>query len=251
VGVRVVFVGQDENSGPLIEADLRSEGRDALFLKADLRIPEQVRQIVPEVIRVYGRLDFAFNNAGVSGVNKTLIEQSEAESEDVFQLNVKSVFMIMQQEIRQMLRQGQGGSIVNMASIGSLLATPGASIYVASKHAVVGFTKAAAIEYGPQGIRVNAVSPGSIRTEMLREVFGGDESLDRMAEIHPIRRIGFPNDLQTPWHGCFQISPPITPDSRSFSMEDSQHSGLCDRTRVSVPSLKLVFGWFKLQPVRG
>ena len=84
-----------------------------------------------------------------------------------------------------MLHQGWGGSIVNMASVGSMLATPGASLYVASKHAVVGLTKSAAIEYGPQGIRVNAVSPGSIRTEMLREVFGGDEVLNRMVAIHP------------------------------------------------------------------
>ena len=82
-----------------------------------------------------------------------------------------------------------------MASVGSMLATPGASVYVASKHAVVGLTKSAAIEYGPQGIRVNAVGPGSIRTEMLREVFGGDEALNRMEAIHPIRRIGIPDDV--------------------------------------------------------
>lgn len=94
-----------------------------------------------------------------------------------------------------MLHQGWGGSIVNMASVGSILATPGASLYVASKHAVLGLTKSAAIEYGPQGIRVNAVSPGSIRTEMLREVFGGDEVLNRMVAIHPIRRIGIPDDV--------------------------------------------------------
>ena len=94
-----------------------------------------------------------------------------------------------------MLHQGWGGSIVNMASVGSTLATPGASVYVASKHAVIGLTKSAAIEYGPRGIRVNAISPGSIRTEMLREVFGGDEALNRMASIHPIRRIGIPDDV--------------------------------------------------------
>ena len=94
-----------------------------------------------------------------------------------------------------MLHQGWGGSIVNMASVGGMLASPGASVYVASKHAVVGLTKSAAIEYGPQGIRVNAVSPGSIRTEMLREVFGGDDALNRLEAIHPIRRIGIPDDV--------------------------------------------------------
>jgi NAD(P)-dependent dehydrogenase (short-subunit alcohol dehydrogenase family) len=146
-------------------------------------------------MRVFGRLDYAFNNAGISGSNIPLAEQSEADFDEVFQVNVKSLFIIMQQEIHQMQHQGWGGSIVNMASVGSVLATPGASVYVASKHAVVGLTKSAAIEYGPQGIRVNAVSPGSIRTEMLREVFGGDEALDRMAAIHPIRRIGIPDDV--------------------------------------------------------
>ena len=194
-GAKVVFVGRDEENGRLIESELKGEGRDAFFLRADLSVPEEVRQVVPETMRVFGRLDYAFNNAGISGPNRPLAEQSEANFDEVFQVNVKSLFIIMQQEIHQMLHQGGGGSIVNMASVGSMLATPGASVYVASKHAVVGLTKSAAIEYGPQGIRVNAVSPGSIRTEMLREVFGGDEALNRMVAIHPIRRIGIPDDV--------------------------------------------------------
>ena len=165
------------------------------FLRADLSVPEEVRQVVPDAVRVFGRLDYAFNNAGISGPNRTLAEQSEADFDEVFRINVKSLFIMMQHEIHQMLVQGRGGSIVNMASVGSMLATPGASIYVASKHAVIGLTKSAAIEYGPQGIRVNAVSPGSIRTEMLREVFGGDDALNRLEAIHPIRRIGIPDDV--------------------------------------------------------
>ena len=194
-GAKVVFVGRAEENGRLIESELKDEGRDVVFLRADLSVAEEVRQVVPETIRVFGRLDYAFNNAGISGPSSPLAEQSEAIFDEVFQVNVKSLFIIMQQEIQQMLHQGWGGSIVNMASVGSMLATPGASVYVASKHAVVGLTKSAAIEYGPQGIRVNAVSPGSIRTEMLREVFGGDGALNRMAAIHPIRRIGIPDDV--------------------------------------------------------
>jgi NAD(P)-dependent dehydrogenase (short-subunit alcohol dehydrogenase family) len=194
-GAKVVFVGRDEENGRLIESELKDEGRDAYFLRSDLSVPEQVREIVAETIRVFGRLDYAFNNAGISGSNRPLAEQSEANFDEVFQINVKSLFIMMQQEIHQMLLQGWGGSIVNMASVGSMLATPGASIYVASKHAVIGLTKSAAIEYGPQGIRVNAVSPGSIRTEMLREVFGGDDALNRLVAVHPIRRIGIPDDV--------------------------------------------------------
>jgi NAD(P)-dependent dehydrogenase (short-subunit alcohol dehydrogenase family) len=194
-GASVVFVGRDEENGRLIESELNDEGRDAFFLRADLSVPEEVHQVVSESMRVFGRLDYAFNNAGISGPNKPLVEQSEANFDEVFQVNVKSLFLIMQQEIRQMLHQGWGGSIVNMASVGSVLATPGASVYAASKHAVIGLTKSAAIEYGPQGIRVNAVSPGSIRTEMLRAAFGGDEAIDRMVAIHPVRRIGIPDDV--------------------------------------------------------
>ena len=194
-GAKVVFVGRDEQNGRLIEAELEDEGRDAFFLRADISVPEEAREVVAETIHVFGRLDYAFNNAGISGSNRPLAEQSEANFDEVFQINVKSLFIMMQHEIHQMLIQGWGGSIVNMASVGGMLATPGASIYVASKHAVIGLTKSAAIEYGPQGIRVNAVSPGSIRTEMLREVFGGDDALNRLEAIHPIRRIGIPDDV--------------------------------------------------------
>jgi NAD(P)-dependent dehydrogenase (short-subunit alcohol dehydrogenase family) len=148
----------------LIESELKGEGRDAFFLRADLSVPEEVRQVVADAVRVFGQLDYAFNNAGISGPTRTLAEQSEADFDEVFQINVKSLFIIMQQEIHQMLHQGWGGSIVNMASVGSMLATPGASLYVASKHAVVGLTKSAAIEYGPQGIRVKPTlsTPGPV-----------------------------------------------------------------------------------------
>jgi short-subunit dehydrogenase len=112
----------------------------------------------------------------------------------VFAINVKGLHIAMQEEIRQMVQQGWGGSIVNMASVGGMVATPGASVYVASKHAVIGLTKSAAVEYGPLGIRVNAVSPGAVQTELLRNVFG-DRAIEEMAAVHPIRRIGSPEDV--------------------------------------------------------
>lgn len=124
-----------------------------------------------------------------------MVDQTEENFDEVFSVNVKGLFIALQQELRQMILQGWGGSIVNMASVSGLLATPGASPYVASKHAVIGLTKSAAIEYGSHGIRVNAVSPGAVRTEMLRRVFGDDEVLDQMAEVHPVRRIGLPEEV--------------------------------------------------------
>jgi NAD(P)-dependent dehydrogenase (short-subunit alcohol dehydrogenase family) len=195
LGARTVFVGRDEHDGRRIEYELRRDGAEVVFLKADLSRPEEARRIVAAAVNSYGRLDYAFNNAGTSGQNGLITDQVEPNFDDVFSLNVKGLFIALQQEICQMLRQGWGGSIVNMASVSGLLAVPGASVYVASKHAVIGLTKSAAIEYGPHGIRVNAVSPGAIRTEMLRNIFGGDEVLDQMADIHPVRRIGFPEDV--------------------------------------------------------
>lgn len=195
MGTRTVFVGRDEDDGRRIEAELARDGAEAIFFKADLSHPDEVRRIVPAAVNIFGRLDYAFNNAGTSGQNGLIVDQLETNFDDVFSINVKGLFIALQQEIRQMLRQGWGGSIVNMASVSGVLATSGASVYVASKHAVIGLTKSAAIEYGPRGIRVNAISPGAIRTEMLRQVFGNNAVLEEMADIHPVRRIGSPEDV--------------------------------------------------------
>jgi A-factor type gamma-butyrolactone 1'-reductase (1S-forming) len=194
LGAKTVFVGRDENDGRRIESELLRSGAEAVFLKADVSHPDEVRKIISATVDIYGRLDYAFNNAGISGQIGLMTDQTETNFDEVFSINVKGLFIALQQEIRQMLRQG-GGSIVNMASVSGALATPGASVYVASKHAVIGLTKSAAIEYGPHGIRVNAVSPGAIRTEMLRQVVGNDTALDELADIHPVRRIGSPEDV--------------------------------------------------------
>lgn len=195
LGAKTVFVGRDENDGRRIESELLREGAEAVFFKADLSHPDEVRRIVPATVNLYGRLDYALNNAGTSGQNGLITDQTETNFDDVFSVNVKGLFIALQQEILQMVKQGWGGSIVNMASVSGLLATPGSSIYTASKHAIIGLTKSAAIEYGPRGIRVNAISPGAIQTEMLRQVFGSQEVLDQMAGIHPVRRIGFPEEV--------------------------------------------------------
>jgi NAD(P)-dependent dehydrogenase (short-subunit alcohol dehydrogenase family) len=192
---RVVFVGRDQSEGEHLLRELNKDGAEAAFLKADLSHPDEIRRIVPATVDIFGRLDYAFNNAGTSGQNGLIADQTETNFDEIFSVNVKGIFITLQQQIRQMLQQGWGGSIVNMASVGGSLATPGASVYVASKHAVIGLTKSAAVEYGPFGIRVNAVSPGAIRTQMLRNVFGSDAVLDQMADIHPVRRIGSPKDV--------------------------------------------------------
>ena len=195
LGARVVFVGRDRRRGEWLERELLLRRSEAVFLQADLRVTKRARMVVPFTIRRFGRLDFALNNAGISGESGLLAEQSEENFDDVFAVNVKGLFLTMQAELEQMAMQGEGGSIVNVASVGGMLATPGAAPYIASKHAVIGLTKSAAVEYGRHGIRVNAISPGSIRTEMLRGVFGSDGALERVAMAHPLGRIGEPEEV--------------------------------------------------------
>lgn len=165
------------------------------FLRTDFSKPDEVRLVVPFTLETFGRLDYAFNNAGTSGENGLLVEQTEEEFDSVFAVNVKALFLLLQDEVRQMIAQGQGGSIVNAASVSGFLAIPAAGIYAASKHAVLGLTKTAAVEYGKHGIRVNAVSPGAVRTQMLHDVFGSEQVIDKMASVHPLGRIGRPEDI--------------------------------------------------------
>jgi NAD(P)-dependent dehydrogenase (short-subunit alcohol dehydrogenase family) len=195
LGAQVVITGRRQSEGRLLVNEIRRNGGSAAFIKADLSQTEQVKRIVPFAVETFGRVDYAFNNAGISGDNRLLTDQAEANFDSVFAVNVKALFLLLQDEIRQMMAQGQGGSIVNTASVGGLVAYPTAGPYVASKHAVLGLTKTAAIECGRYGIRVNAVSPAAIRTDLLLGVFGTEEALNKMSAVHPIGRIGQPEEI--------------------------------------------------------
>jgi NAD(P)-dependent dehydrogenase (short-subunit alcohol dehydrogenase family) len=195
LGAKVVVTGRSRHEGQrLVEEIIRKDGY-AAFIQADLIQPDEVRLIVPFTLKTFGRLDYAFNNAGISGDNRRLVDQTEKNFDRVFAINVKALYLLLHDELKQMIVQGEGGSIVNSSSVGGRLAIPGAGHYVASKHAVLGLTKTAAVECGRYGIRVNAVSPGAVRTEMLLEVFGSEEALDEMATVHPIGRIGRPEEI--------------------------------------------------------
>jgi NAD(P)-dependent dehydrogenase (short-subunit alcohol dehydrogenase family) len=186
LGAKVVITGRRLREGRELVDEIKRKGGCAAFFQADLSQPDQVRMIVPFVLEAFGRLDFAFNNAATSGDNALLIDQTEANFDRIFNVNVKALFLLLQDELKQMVLQGQGGSIVNAASVSGLLAIPTAGHYVASKHAVLGLTKTAAVENGKYGIRVNAVSPGAVRTEMLLDVFGSEEA-------HRMARVSAPN----------------------------------------------------------
>jgi A-factor type gamma-butyrolactone 1'-reductase (1S-forming) len=195
LGANILFTGRQlERANTIIRETEHNPGKVA-FVPADLSVPEEVKKIVPAAVSTFGRLDFAFNNAGIFGPRRLLAELSEDMFDYVFALNVKAVFLLLESELRFMVQQHCGGSIVNTASVSGLIATPGSAPYVASKHAVLGLTKSGAVEYGRYGIRVNAVSPGAIRTPMLRDAVGSEEAIDNLSSSHPLLRIGTPEEV--------------------------------------------------------
>jgi NAD(P)-dependent dehydrogenase (short-subunit alcohol dehydrogenase family) len=196
-GAKVVVSGRREKEAYETVALIRKAGGQGTFVKADISKEAEVVELVNQTLSAYGRLDAAFNNAGVEGeVGKQTHEQSVANYHAVMDTNVLGVLLAMKHEIAAMLKNG-GGAIVNNASVGGLIGFPGVSVYVASKHAVLGLTKTAALEYAKQGIRVNAVSPGGIETPMLHRFTGGPgtEFFTQLGGMHPVGRLGRPEEI--------------------------------------------------------
>ncbi|NJR52231.1 MAG: SDR family oxidoreductase [Leptolyngbyaceae cyanobacterium CSU_1_3] len=192
---KVVVVGRRIDEGEETVRSIAEAGTEAIFVQADVTKEADVQAMVDKAVSVFGRLDIAFNNAGTVGENPSSIEQTEAEYDRTMNVNVKGVWLSMKYEIAQMLKQGSG-SIVNMASVVGVVALPNILLYTASKHAVVGLTKAAAIQYAKAGIRINGVAPGSIQTDMFEAGTGGqDEVKAYLTGLHPIGRIGTPLEV--------------------------------------------------------
>jgi len=192
---KVVVVGRRMDEGEETVRLIKEAGKEAIFVQADVTKEADVKAMVDKAVGVFGRLDIAFNNAGAVGENPSLIEQTEAEYDRTMNVNVKGVWLSMKYEIAQMLKQGSG-SIVNMASAVGFVAYPIQPLYAASKHAVVGLTKAGALQYAKAGIRINAVAPAAIETDMLEAATGGqDEVKAYITGLHPIGRIGTPLEV--------------------------------------------------------
>ena len=197
-GAKVVVSGRRETEGEETVRLIKKTGGDGLFVQADVSRETDVRALVEKTVAAFGRLDAAFNNAGVEGaLFVSTHEQTETNYRQVTDVNVLGVLLSMKHEIAAMLKNG--GAIVNNASVGGMIGFPGMSVYVASKHAVIGLTRSAALEYAKQNIRVNAVSPGGVETPMF-DRFGLPAEMiqaikEEITRKSPIKRFGTPEEL--------------------------------------------------------
>ncbi len=197
-GAAVVAAGRRANEGQALVESIRSAGGKAEFVETDVAREADVKRLVEETMSTFGRLDCAFNNAGIESAGP-LPEASVEEYRRVFDINVMGVLLSMKYEIPAMMRTG-GGAIVNTSSVAGSVGMPGVSIYVASKHAVIGLTRAAALETARQNIRVNSVSPAAIETPMFDRFAGGvgTERHAQLAAMHPVGRTGKAEEIAGP-----------------------------------------------------
>ena len=189
-GAKVAVADVNPATASAVAEEVSASGGEAIGIAVDVSRDDQVTDMIDQVVRRFGRLDIAFNNAAIDIEHEPLAMCTEEMFDSLMSVNVKGVWLCMRREIEQMLKQG-GGVIVNTSSIGGIGGAPRQPIYGATKHAVLGLTKAAALEYGRKGIRVNAVCPGVIRTPMMdRALEREPRRREQMAKIHPIGRIG-------------------------------------------------------------
>ena len=193
-GARLVVAGRHEDAGRKLATELQSLGAEVEFIRADVRHDDDVRDLIDRAVARFGRLDVAVNNAGTEGKPGPLTEQTAETYAATFDTNVLGTVLSLKHELRVMQTQG-GGSIVNISSTYGHEGAKGASIYAASKHAVEGLTKSAALEAAASGVRVNAVAPGPTNTGMLDRFTGTSEVKASLASTVPLGRVGQPSEL--------------------------------------------------------
>lgn len=189
-GARVAIASRRIEEGLAVVEEIRKAGGDAMFVRTDVSRAEDCANAVAQAVSKYGKLDVAFNNAGVEAFGKTVADTDEASWDFVVDINLKGMFLSMKYEIPEMLKTG-GGSIVNMSSTYGLVASAfGGCAYHASKAGIVGLTKAAALEYAKQHIRVNAICPAFVATAMVEKFLAETGMADQLKSLHPIGRMG-------------------------------------------------------------
>jgi NAD(P)-dependent dehydrogenase (short-subunit alcohol dehydrogenase family) len=193
-GAKLVVSGRRDDAGASLVAELRAGGTEAEFVRADVRHEDDVKNLVDATVKRFGRLDVAVNNAGTEGTPGPLVDQDAASYAATFDTNVLGTLLGLKHELRVMLAQGSG-SIINISSTMGQRGAPNASLYVASKHAVEGLTKSAALEGAVAGVRVNAVAPGPVETGMLDRFAGSAERKAGLAAGVPLKRVGTPDEI--------------------------------------------------------
>lgn len=192
-GAKVVIADWLEDNTTLRQ--IQGEGGTAMFVKCDVSSNADVAHLVNETIRKFGRLDFAANNAGIEGLTANTHECTEENWDKTININLKGVWLCLKHEIPVMLKAGKG-AIVNVASVAGLIGLPGLPAYVVSKHGIVGLTKTAALENAKLGVRINAVCPGVIKTEMIDRVTGKDKTVEKQYnDMEPVGRMGQPEEV--------------------------------------------------------
>jgi NAD(P)-dependent dehydrogenase (short-subunit alcohol dehydrogenase family) len=195
-GARVALCDLKNDKGEELAHAIEQAGGRALFLRGDVSEAGDVEQIVASTVSAFGRLDCAFNNAGIEGQLASTAECSDENFDRVIAVNLRGLWLCLRREIQQMLRQSGGGAIVNMSSVAGLVGFANLPAYVASKHGVIGLTRSAALEYAAQGIRVNAVCPGVIHTEMIDRITGRDPAVEQQfVDLAPMGRMGAPAEI--------------------------------------------------------
>jgi NAD(P)-dependent dehydrogenase (short-subunit alcohol dehydrogenase family) len=196
-GAAVVLADIDENALRAATDELTAAGHQALAVTCDVAVEAQVAALVERTVNTFGRLDMAFNNAGVMIPPSDAADEPAGNFDRVTAINLRGVWACMKHELRQMRAQGSG-AIVNCSSLGGLVGNPGRASYHATKHGVIGLTKSAALEYAPRGIRINAVCPGTIETPMVTDMVAkGDLSLPDAVANQPIGRLGRADEIAT------------------------------------------------------
>ena len=189
-GANVIIADVNIEGGEKTAAMIRSTGGEATFMETDVSSPSDVERLIKMTIEIYGRLDCAHNNAGIEGAEQLTADYSETEWDRVLRINLKGVWLCMKHEINQMLEQ-KGGSIVNTSSVAGLKGFRYHSAYCSSKHAIIGLTKTAALEYAKKGLRINVVCPGFIRVGLTEKVVALNPAMDKKLKRHiPMGRFG-------------------------------------------------------------